>query len=82
MIHPGVRMDCRVKPAMTNQRPLARGRGQVPSQHNVSYFPSAALRIAAVSVSQTLGVGVLKTGEKYAKFNIAAVNGLKYLRIK
>jgi len=28
------------------------------------------------------GVGVLKTGEKYAKFNIAAVNGLKYLRIK
>jgi len=34
--------------AAANQRPLARGRGQVPSQHNVSYFPSAALRIAAV----------------------------------
>jgi hypothetical protein len=81
LIHPGVRIDCRVKPGNDESKAACSWPRSSAVATQRILLPVRRLEDRRGVGEPDAGVGVLKTGEKYAKFNIPAVNGLKYLRI-
>jgi len=75
-------MDCQVKPGNDESKAACSWPRSSAVATQRILLPVRRLEDRRGVGEPDAGVGVLKTGEKYAKFNIAAVNGLKYLRIK